>query len=64
MCGVNSVITANELDVCGCDSAVYDEVGNSNGVEVIVSIDDIAVMTHCHLTRFVLVAGCRFLVTP
>ena len=39
MCGVNSVITANEIAVCGYDSAVYDEVGNSNGVEVVVSID-------------------------
>ena len=27
VCGVSSVMTACELDVCGCDSLVYDETG-------------------------------------
>ena len=39
MCGVSSVMTANELDVCGYDSVVSDEAGNSSGVEMVVSID-------------------------
>ena len=41
MCGVNSVMTADELDVCGCDSLVSDEAGDSSSVEVVVSVDDV-----------------------
>ena len=40
VCGVRSVMTASELGVCGCDSVVSDEAGNSSGVEVVVTIDD------------------------
>ena len=40
LCGVNSVITASEIEVCGCDSIVSDEARNSSGVEVVVSSDD------------------------
>ena len=43
VCGVNLVMTAGELDVCGCDSVVSDEAGVSNGVEVVVSVDDVVV---------------------
>ena len=41
VCGINSVMTAGELDddVCGCDSVVSDEAGVSSGVEVFVSVD-------------------------
>ena len=28
VCGVSSVMTAGELDVCGCDRLVYDGVGD------------------------------------
>ena len=40
VCGVNSVMTAGELDVCGCDSLVSDAAGDSSGVEVVVSSDN------------------------
>ena len=30
VCGVSSVMTAGELDVCGCDSAVSGEAGDSS----------------------------------
>ena len=40
MCGVNSVMTASELDVCGCDSVVSDEAGKLSVVEVVVPSDD------------------------
>ena len=35
VCGVSSVMTAGELDVCGCDSLVSDETGH------VVSVDDV-----------------------
>ena len=35
VCSVSSVMTAGELDVCGCDSLVSDETGD------VVSIDDV-----------------------
>ena len=38
--GVNSVVTAGELDVCGYDSIVSDEVGSS-GFEAVVSVGDV-----------------------
>ena len=41
VCGVNSVTTADELDVCGCDSLVSDEPGDSSSVDVVVSVDDV-----------------------
>ena len=41
VCCVDSVMTAGELDVCGYDSVVSDEAGESNGVEVVVSVDDV-----------------------
>ena len=41
MCGVSSVMTAGELDVCGYDSVVSDDTGDSTGVEVVVSGDDV-----------------------
>ena len=31
-------MTADELDVCGCDSLVFDGAGDSSGVEV---VDDV-----------------------
>ena len=34
VCGVSSVMTAGELDVCGCDSFVSDGAGDSTDVEV------------------------------
>ena len=34
-------MTAGELDVCGYDSGVSDEPGDSGGVEVVVSVDDV-----------------------
>ena len=37
MCGVSSVMTARELDVCGCDSLVSVETGE------VVSVDDVVV---------------------
>ena len=40
VCGVNSVMTASELNVCGCDSVVSDEAGKLSVVEVVVSSDD------------------------
>ena len=40
VCGVSSVMTAGELDVCDCDSVVSDEASNSSRVEVVVSIND------------------------
>ena len=33
-CGVSSVMTAGELNVCVCDSLEYDGAGDSSGVEV------------------------------
>ena len=44
VCGVGSVITDGVLDVCGYDSVlsvVSDEPGDSSGVEVVVSVDDV-----------------------
>ena len=38
VCGVSSVMTAGDLDVCGCDSLVSDGVGDSSGIEV---VDDV-----------------------
>ena len=35
MCGVSSIMTADELDVCGCDSVVSDET------DEVVSVDDV-----------------------
>ena len=62
VCGVNSVMTTGELDVCGCDSVVSDEAGESGGVEIFVSVCDVAwVMTHCCPMWFVLVTVCRWL---
>ena len=57
VCGVSSIMTADELDVCGCDSVVSGEV---------VSVDDVVACGDdpYYLTRFALVAGCRWLVTP
>ena len=64
VCGVNSVMTAGELDVCGCDSVVSDEAGESGGVEIFVSVCDVAwLMTHCCPMWFVLVTVCRWLLT-
>ena len=37
---VSFVMTAGELDVCGCDSFVSDRAGDSSGVEV---VDDVVV---------------------
>ena len=44
MCGVSSVVTDGELGVCGYYSVlsvVSDEPGDSGGVEVVVSVDDV-----------------------
>ena len=38
VCGVSSVMTAGELDMCACDRLVYDEAGDSRGVDV---VDDV-----------------------
>ena len=35
VCGVNSVMTTGELDVCGCDSLESGEIGD------VVSVDDV-----------------------
>ena len=60
VCGVNSVMTAGELDVFGYDSVVSDETGQ------VVSVDDVVACGDDPLlpTRFALVAVCRWLVTP
>ena len=59
MCGVSSVMTAGELDVCGCGSLVSDETGDVSLMTLLR-----VVITHCCLTRFVSVAVCRWLVSP
>ena len=41
VCGISSVMTAGELNVCGYHSVLSDEAGNSSRVEVAVSIDDV-----------------------
>ena len=42
VCGVQTAMTAGELDVCACvDILVSDEAGESSGVEVLVSVDDV-----------------------
>ena len=66
MCGDSSVKTADDFDVCACDSLVSDGAGDSSAVEfvddVVACSDD--TMTRCSMTWFVVVDGCRFLVTP
>ena len=38
VCGVSSIMTADELNVCGCDSLVSDGAGDSSGVD---AVDDV-----------------------
>ena len=38
VCGVRSAMTASKLHVCGCDSVVSGEAGNSSRVDVVVSV--------------------------
>ena len=60
MCGDSLVMTAGELDVCACDTLVSYGDGDSSTVEVVGDVLRV-VMTSCCLTRFVSVAGCRWL---
>ena len=61
--GEMSLPGGGDADVCGCDSLVSDGAGDSSSVGWMMTLLRM-VMTHCCMTRFVLVAGCRWLVTP
>ena len=58
VCGVSSLMTAGELGVCGCDSLVSDGLVIRVVLRWLMTLLRV-VMTHCCLTRFMLVAGCR-----
>ena len=68
VCGINSVMTAGELDddVCGCDRWCLMRLVSRVELRCLCPLISLlrVVMTHWCPMWFVLVTGCRLLVTP